>query len=1136
MKKSSLTKKNLQIMRISFLLWFACLISVSANTFSQKFSVNTENNTTLIKDILAEIEATSNYKFLYRTDLINVTRQISLNVEDADIVTIMSKIFDPDQTTYRIFDDSLIVITNKNNLQQQRITGSVIDAATGEPLPGVNVRVKGTTIGTTTDIEGKFNIDIPNPSSTLEFTFIGFRQESIQVAGLSIINVRLSPDIQALEEVVVVGYGTQKKVSLTGAISSVNASKLEAISTTNLSTTLAGRVPGVTISSNSGFVGASADILMRGKGTYNNTAPLYVIDGIISDKTDFDVLDPNEVEGISFLKDAASASIYGSRAASGVVLVTTKKGVVQKPIFGFKTSYTLQTPTKPIQSYTSLEQLTYLNDNAVTYGNPKPYGQEIFDYFKDKNYQLMDYLWRDPTAKQYDLSVNGGSESLTYYMMVGMNKAKGSFHNTDYSRYNFRSNVTAKINKYLSLNFNLSGNQRSGERFYWPYDAAESVTLQDFYRATFNWSRLTPFYTLADGTPTTDRTKGYPLISNWHPIELIYNGGYRKTQYRTLNGIIRADVKIPFIEGLTTSFVANYTVDDYNGKNYIKHVRGYQMQKASTTNPFIPGPINFATLTSHNLSNSYENIQENAAFGTSYQLNGFLNYDRVFGKNTVSGLLVYEQQGYSGKNFNGQANELLSSDLDQIISASRANDKRWFDGTESENARASWIGRLHYEYAGKYIAEFSGRYDGSYIFPADTRWGFFPSISAAWRISEESFFNVPLISNLKLRTSVGTSGNDNVSPFQFQTNYILGNSYAFGSGLMTGIKAGTPPNLLITWEKSTNYDVGLDFGLFNNKLTGELDYFYRYSYDILKDRIRVIPATYGASLSSENYAEMDVRGLEFIINYIGNIGDFNYTVGGNVGWAKDKVLYIDEAAALEPWRSAIGQPLDRLWGYEDFGLIRNQKTLDALPAGFTQFGQIPTLGAILFKDIRGPNRSEGADGKIDSNDQTWLSTNAIPRINYGINLDGDWKGITLSVLFQGVGGYDKMVRTMNTSTGGVFQTGGSPYFELWVDHWSPENPNAKYPRSAGWGASQYGWEPSTFWMRNGAYLRLKNLNLAYSLPKEWVKYLLIDNLQIYINGTNLFVISEFKETDPEQYMLDSYPMMKSFTAGLSINF
>ena len=322
--------------------------------------------------------------------------------------------------------------------------------------------------------------------------------------------------------------------------------------------------------------------------------------------------------------------------------------------------------------------------------------------------------------------------------------------------------------------------------------------------------------------------------------------------------------------------------------------------------------------------------------------------------------------------------------------------------------------------------------------------------------------------------------------------------------------------------------------MLKGKLTGEFDYFYRHTYDILSTRIRVIPGTYGANLSQENYAQTDVKGFEIGLNYNDRIGDFKYSIGFNMGYAKDKIIVLDEPTGLAPWRSAIGQPQDRHMGYEAVGIIRDQAMLDALPENFTQFGRKPMLGTILYKDIRGTDwSSTEPDGKITDTDQIYLSNNKIPRINYGIPLSGEWKGISLDVLLQGVGAYDLMIRTMNG--GGVFQTGDRPYFELWTDHWTPTNPDAPYPRAGQW-SEEFGPAPSTFWMKNGAYMRLRNLNLGYSLPKKWLSPLQIQSCKLYVNGANLFVISPIKVMDPEQETLDSYPIMKTFSAGLNITF
>lgn len=1138
--------KMIKIMRFTiFILFLSLSQTFAVNTYSQQAKLSLDMRNARLEDVLDRIEKNSEFFFMYNKNMINVDRKVDIRVEEKNVNEVLNKIFANTDISYSIKDRQILLINssmadtgNESIFQQQKsISGKVSDSSGGS-LPGVSVVVKGTTNGTITDANGNYSLSNIPSNATIQFSFVGMKTQEIATGGKTTINIALTEDAIGIEEVVAVGYGTQKKVSLTGTITTVNAQQIESIPASNLSNTLAGRAPGVTITKSSGFAGATSDILIRGKGTFNNTSPLYVIDGIIMDKTDFDVLDPNEVENISFLKDAATASIYGSRAASGVVLVTTKKGKIQKPVFNYKVSVSTDRTTRPIQDWTATDDLKYQNDAAATLGNPVRYSQEILDYFKDKSYSAIDYVWQNPTSKQHDLSVNGGNDNLTYYMLVGYNQSNASFKNTDYDRYNFRSNVTAKINDYIDINLNLSGDERKGNRFYWPSDGSESSTLEDIYRGMYRASRLYPFYVDKVGNPTTDQVNGYPVMTaGWHPIEVVNNGGYRKTDYRTLNGIFRINVKIPFVDGLSTSFLGNYNADDYNGKNFIKHNKFYIFQQASVTNKFVPGPIDPNKTGVHTLGSPYERVDENASFSKSYQLNWFLDYNKVFGKNTVSGMLVYERQSANGKNFGGYASELLSSSVDQIIAASQSNTRRWFDGSEWATARASWIGRLHYEYANKYIIEFSGRYDGSYIFPENSRWGFFPSASAAWRLSEEEFFNVPVISNLKLRGSIGNAGNDNVAAFQFQTNYVLGSTNAFGNSIYTGIKAGTPPNPNITWEKSTNYDIGFDFGLFDNKLTGDFDYFYRYSYDILYNRVRVIPATYGANLSSENYAKTDVRGLEFSLNYNDKIGKFNYSIGGNIGWAKDKVLYIDEPTGLPAWRSAIGHPMNRVFGYDDYGIIHDQATLDALPQGYTQFGQKPVLGAILFKDLRSANLVDGPDGKIDANDKTYLSDNAIPRINYGINLNGDWKGISLNLLFQGVGSFDRMLQTKEGVWGyAVVQNADGLSNTLWLDRWTPENPNSIYPRAAGWLMPQFGSEQGRVWLRNGAYMRLKNVNLAYTLPKKWTMHLLIDKCQIYLNATNLFCITGLKEQDPEQYSLESYPIMKTFTAGLNINF
>ncbi|TKK65117.1 TonB-dependent receptor [Ilyomonas limi] len=1121
-------------------------------------SIKEEN----FKSALQKISQEAGVKFSYTRNTIPEKEKVSVTATDETLASIFNSLFQPYNIQFEAVGNQVILKKNGSLdlLAEQEtvaaetnyfvlIRGTVTDAG-GKPIADVSVIVKGTGKGTTTNASGEFTIDAET-GDILEFSIVGYKPVSVTVGNNASIAVQMQTDVSGLGEVVVVGYGTQKKASVTGAVSTVKATDIESIPTSNLSNLLAGRLPGAQIINNSGFVGASSDILVRGVGSGNGgTYPLVVIDNVVSSRADFDALDPNEVESVTLLKDAATAAVYGARASNGVLLVTTRSGKSnQKAVFSYKSYFTTSTTTKPLQSFTATDELIYKNkqykNKQELAGQPVgtlPYGTAAFEYYKDKSYQLMDDLWRNPTSQQHDLSVSGGSEQLSYFILGGFNQSKGSFYNTDYNRYNFRSKVDAKISDNLTIGLNLSGYRRTGDRFYWPYDAEESTTLQDFYRATFNWSRLYPFYEKADGTPTNRLDpNGYPVISGgWHPIELVYNGGYRNVVYNNLNGIFNIDLKIPFIKGLSTKALANYNVDTRNAKAFIKYNKAYTIQFKEAgpgLSNYEPAPINFDQQNIHNLSSALERITENVTLINSYQFDWFLNYARTFGKHDVSANLVYEQSENKSKTLNGSAGRLISSNYDQILAASPDAVDRYFDGGEDAGARSAWIGRGHYEYNNKYITEFAFRRDASYIFAPDKRTGFFPSASAAWRISKEKFFNISFINELKLRASVGTTGNDNIAAYQWQNNYVIGNSYVFGNNYLIGLSPSVLPNPDVTWEKTTSYNGGLDFTAMDGKLSGEFDYFKRIISDILGTRLSTLPGTLGATLPAVNYAKKDIHGFELALQYRNTIGQIMYSIGGNMGYARDKWVLVDEPEAIKgTWRSAIDQPSNRLYGYVSEGIIRDEKVVEALKTkGFKQFGRDPMIGALLFKDIRGANFSEGPDGKIDENDATYLSNNAIPRINYGVNLSAAWKGFRIDILLQGVGAYDKIVSTLNTSTGGVFQV-DRPYFHLWTDAWSEDNPNGKYPKIIDWGYEEVGYAPSSFWIRSGAYLRLRNLNISYSFPKKWIGKAGIKQLQLFFTGTNLLTFSAFKEYDPEQLALDSYPIMKSFTGGLNINF
>lgn len=1151
MKLSNLILKESR-KNLSRLLCITALSTCSVFAYGQQQSVKLSGRNVPLKSVFKQIENQTNLFIDYKAQDLDDSRVISKLPGATTVDQALRQLLNGTgcEVTYT---NGHIIIQKKasNNVSKQSSTlkGTIVDE-NGLPIIGANVLVKGTTNGTITDVDGNFSLDVAN-GDILFVSYIGYVDRELKVGKEKELKIVLKEDTKTLDEVVVVGYGVQKKVNLTGSITAIKTKELENIPVSNLSNSLAGRAPGVTITNNSGFAGASSSIRIRG----SQGEPLYVINGIIRDKTAFDALDPNEVESINILKDAASASIYGSKAGNGVVLVTTKKGSIQKPMFQYKASYTAANTTRPIQDFSATDELIFLNKAAAYQNSLKenpdpnfqvPYGDNYFEYFKDKSYNLNDILWQNPWNTEHNLSVNGGNERITYYMMVGYHGEEGSYHNTNYNRYNFRSDITAKITDAFKVNFNVSGNERDYRRFYWPYDwDPESMTLSDFYRTTFNGSRLRPWYVDENGNPSETRTE-YPVsTSTSHFGEVVFGDNYEKTKARNIDAILRLDLDLgKYVKGLKTSVIGQYDVIVKNRKRFVTFIKNYNYQSSSLDNIFIPGPVDPNQIIVSNLGHTYENIQENIWLDQAYQFNWQINYDRSFGKHNLSGMVAYEIAEAHSKYLTGTAEDLLTSDIDQIFVSSTDALRRYFDGNESESARVSWVGRFNYNYADRYIAEFSFREDGNCKFGPGYRWGFFPSVSLGWRISNEEFMkSISWISNLKLRGSYGSTGDDSdtsasdgvLAAFGWRNKFQPATGYMFGDQFAQGIAIGATPNPYLTWATLKLYDIGLDYGFFNNSLVGELGFFHKKKTDILQQRVASVPDTYGRSKAAENYAVQAWNGFELSMRYSNHIRDVNYSVHMNLGYVKDKWLKYDEPDNLPVWKSRIGHPNDYLKGYICEGIIRTQEQLDALPEGFTQFGKKPRLGQLLYRDIRGANEELGADGKVDSNDWDYLSRRATPRINYGFGFNIEWKGLSIDALFQGVGGYDRMIRTLNGD--GVFQVGDRPYFELWAgDVWTPENPDAKYPAATGEWSEDYGATGSTFWIRNGAYLRLKNLNISYTLPKRWYQNLGLNIVQIFGNGTNLFSIDGIEEMDPEQDKLDSYPIMRTFTIGLNVNF
>lgn len=1062
--------------------------------------------------------------------------------------------------------------------QNTEILGSVKDEK-GGLIPGATVQIveKNGTLKklVQTSEQGRFSFSGLNVGTTYTITvsYMGYKTKTINNFVLkpseeSFLILQLEPFENVLTDVVIVAYGKESRQTQTSAVSSIKSSEIVNIPSAQLSTSLAGRLPGAQIVQNSGFVGSSASMSIRG----SSAAPLYVIDNVVSDKAQFDVLDPNEVESISVLKDAAAAALYGARASGGVVIIKTKSGKSGKVAFNYRGTFSTSRPLDPLQDWTPEQELIFRNDVALNQNrmsvtpNPNfkvPFDQAALDYSKTiQSQNINDILWRNPLSQQHSIDASGGSENVTYFFSGNFSKNTGTYDKTSFDKYTLRAKVDANMTKNLKIGTNLSYNRRFTERFYWPYDNdnGEGFTLADFYRPTFNLSRLYPYYSKRDGTPTTaDDPEGFPSIQpgwGFNPAQIVNSKNYRNILYNTFNAILTAELKIPQIEGLTLRVLGDYRQDNYFKKDFIGEFnKSYRVQTVGSSGidllKLAPLKFDANNTVVNNYGRSFTGIDEATFLNERYQLNGFIDYARTFGKHNITSFVGVEQYKYSNRTISGTANDLLTPNNDQILAANSAADKRYFTGSELNQTRLSYFGRAKYDYSGKYIAEFSFREDGSYIFQQGKQFGFFPSISGAWVVSKESFFKIKPISTLKTRLSYGTTGYDgldgtttNIAPYQFQDNYRVTGNYVFANSTIPGLAPqNTVPNPDITWAINKTLNMGLDLGLFNDALAVSFDYFTTKRSRILVSTAEAVPGTFGTGLPSTNIGEQKARGLELALSYSNNKGSLHYSVGFNMGYAIDEYVKWPQAAGIPEFQNVIGRPTSGVVrGYISKGIVKDQAVINALPAGYTQFGRPVQLGSILIEDINGDGFKPGADGKVDANDRTVISENAVPRINFGAPIDLAWKNISLSLFFQGVGPYDKFVQTNNTlisggNAGGVFQLTDRPYFELWTKAYSQDhNPDGIYPRASGsftdpdlTGAS------TSFWIRNGAYIRLKNVNLAYNIPKNILNKVGIKGLQVNANVTNVFTLSAFKEHDPEQNSLDSFPSFRTFSFGLNLS-
>lgn len=1093
-----------------------------------KLSLQQRNVT--ISKVLDEIEQKTGYSILVRN--INTNIKVNINEKEVELEQILKTLFTGMDVKYEINGKKISIYRPLSAAkisvisQDKKIIGVVLDPE-GEPVIGANVLVKGAEAnGTITDMDGKFILNVPD-NAILIVSYLGFGTQEIAIKGKTNISVTLKNDVKALEEIVVVGYTTQKKGLLTGAVSTMKMDEsITALPTTSAGNILVGKLAGVNVSTPNAVPGSTPNISIRTGSSWNDQNVTFVIDGVVRGSGDFNNLSPNEIEDITVLKDAASAAIYGSRSAGGVIIVTTKKGVKGKPTFNYSYGYSVDTRTKNVDLTSAVqagEMYSRINGSADPAG--WAWSKEELEHYKTINngwgYDQLKAVWRNPTTQTHNLSVNGGGDKIRYFGAASYVTQDGFLQSLAYDKYNVRMNVTADITDDFEVfsSFALNNNYSSDATF---ENAASN------YSKLRVWQPDQPVYT--DSGKYVD----YGWIANMG-ASVDGSSGYNRGSMLKPQVIISGTYKAPFINGLSAKVSYSRSWTNSQSQQYFINYDIYTMKRTGANNHIVSTNDNDIVAVRKSTWVGKEYIQRKASWSDDKQFNVQLNYDNVINKvNRVSAALVTEWYEGAGSGVTGGRETFPVYRTDQFWAASSARADTWGSGdTDWKSGRMSYIGQFSYAYADKYLASFSFRQDGSMNFAPDQRWGFFPAGSLGWVVSEENFFNKKTIQFLKLRASVGLTGNDAVGGWQWQESYKSGNSAYFGASpsKFVGITYGNVVNPKLTWEKAISYNIGTDINFLDN-WTFSGDYWYRNSYDILGNRQNTLPSTFSLSMPAENYGEIHAMGIDLQLGYRKNVGKFNYFANLTMSYGWNKVINKDYAENAQWIDIPVGKSTSYIKGYAYDKIIRTQEELDAFNVANPKYkhnGLSPELGMMVYKDISGPNGMQ--DGIIDSWDRIMLRSKNFP-IVYGINLGGGWKGFNINAMFSG----RLLEKRWNNDL-----AGGVEWNRMWTgwynDSWTPENPTAILPkRKSANNTNTYNTE-SGFWLKDASFMRLKYLTVSYDLPKNLFYNKLFTNVRLFATGTNLFVLSGFnKYYDPEIGGGNAFPVLRSFNFGVDVKF
>ena len=1021
------------------------------------------------------------------------------------VVLSVTNVFAADTYTREAKDYSVLV--SESEAQQNLVKGTITDASTGDPMAGVNITVKSTLLGTLTDSNGQFTLSVPDPdNSILVISFIGYTTKEVPVAGKSIIDVVLETDVKGLDEVVVIGYGTQKKVNLTGSISTIDVEKLDNRPITNVSQAVQG-LSGLYVNQAGGQPGSdAATIRIRGIGTIGGASkldPLVIVDGV---EYSLSAVNPNDIESISVLKDAASTAIYGSRAANGVILITTKRGIVGQSSIEYNNYFGFQEATylpDPVDN--SADFLEAYNTAMVNGSRPKYYSDELISEFRNNptsdiypNTNWMDLLFSRALIHEHNLRFSGGTEKIIYNLSLGYLNQDGILMGTASEKYSTNLRISVQLTKRLSFEGAVMGTFRDND----DNVAGVSTAMNRLMRMVpiqpagrFEDGRWPDSWVLTPGQNSFDN----PLIRATE--------GYRKLKNNNVLGSL--SLKYNILNGLDYEIKAAVNNSDVLLEQFTPLIWLHDARTGLRTRPWSSISRRFS---------SYDRSPMLTIFNT-------LSYRKLIAdQHSISLLAGYSFERRKSLDFDAQIDGFPSNDLTEFDIGTL---NPTVGGASSVSVILSYFGRLQYSFRDRYLVESNFRYDGSSRFHPDNRWGFFPSFSLGWRVAQESFMqNLQWMDELKIRASWGQIGNQEIGSFQYVNAVALGTNYAFGGIIAPGAAITQSKDPDVSWETTNVTNIGLDWSFFSGKFTGVAEIFRKRTDGIL--RTVNLPAQVGNLAGpTTNIAVVDNSGFEVSLNYRDQINNsISYEIGGQITKIRNNV--VDTRGEIIYGTNTItqeGSPIDAWFLYKTDGLFQTQEEID----NYAHYSINVGPGDVKYVDLD--------DNGIINGDDRYVSGNSFPDYTYGFNIGVTVKNVQLTSFWQGVSGI-KVYPDFNMAS--PFFNGAGLEKRWLTDAWTLENPNASLPRLTSRNLYPENFQPSDFWLKDASYLRLKNIQISYPFASGILNKLKIKQLIIFVNAQNYLTFSKFKQYDPERNILQTnlseYPSVKILTAGLNVKF